>query len=436
MKEPADLTLSEAVVALENGILSAVTLTEACLARALSEQGKQLNAFIHLATDLAVDEARASDQRRSQGRLRSRLDGIPIAIKDNVDVQGQPTSNGLATNWYPHDDAPVIGQLRALGMIMLGKLNMHEGALGATTDNRHHGRCMHPHFPGLTPGGSSGGSAAAVAGGLCPVTLGTDTMGSVRLPAAYCGIVGLKPSRNFWSVDGVIPLARGLDTIGPLARTVKDIALLLDVDLQEQTLAERHLGLLDYGLDVEVEPACQIALMEAVAHLTGLGVNLEKVPVSNSEASAARKAGFIVSEVDGAEAHKAFLATEPEVFSHEFHAMLTYGQQVSPERYQAARSVIETAGEAFLERMADFDVLVSLTTPQCAFSFDDNVPINQADFTAIANFSGCPAISLPIPRPVGQRPVGLQLFAQPGNDRLLIQIASEFETLLAELATR
>ena len=217
-------------------------------------RGRALNAFIHVAGDFASEQARESDRRRAPGNPRSSLDGVPIAIKDNIDVVGLPTTNGLATRWMPSADAPVIRRFRDAGMVILGKLNMHEGALGATTDNRHYGRCVHPALPGFTPGGSSGGSAAAVAAGLCPVALGTDTMGSVRIPAAYCGIVGFKPSQTYWPVIGVMPLAFGLDTIGPLARSVEDIAVLLGERLAKPALEGLRFVRLENAHRVDIEP--------------------------------------------------------------------------------------------------------------------------------------------------------------------------------------
>ena len=298
MTDPADLGVQEAASALANRQVSARELTENCLGRINSAHGQDLNAFIHVADDLARQQGIASDERRASGKLLSDLDGVPIAVKDNIDVRGMPTTNGLATHWTPVADAPVIQQLRAAGMIILGKLNMHEGALGATTDNPHHDRCMHPMFPGFTPGGSSGGSAAAVAGGLCPVTLGTDTMGSVRLPAAYCGIVGFKPSRSYWSVEGVMPLAKCLDMIGPLARTVCDVAAVLGEQLQVRDLGDSRFGRLTSLEAVETETECTSAFEAALNQLMASGVCCGETDLPGYEPGRARRSGFLISEAD------------------------------------------------------------------------------------------------------------------------------------------
>ncbi|MGI9480682.1 MAG: amidase [Hyphomicrobiaceae bacterium] len=432
MTDPADLGVVDAIASLGSGAISAAELTEACLARISNARGRALNAFIHVADAAAREAAHASDKRRAKGQSRSPLDGVPIAVKDNIDVAGMPTTNGLATHWMPAADAPVIGRLRAAGMVILGKLNMHEGALGATTDNAHHGRCIHPDYPGHTPGGSSGGSAAAVASGLCPVTLGTDTMGSVRLPAAYCGIVGFKPSRDYWPVDGVMPLGLGLDAIGPLAGSVADVAAVLDERIDARELQDVRFGRLDSSGHVDVEPACQTAFDAALTQLTAGGVRCDPVAIGDHDYSRARRAGFIVSEVDGAAAHARLLSEQPEAFSPAFVAMLNYGRNVSPERYDGERDIVDAAGKALIRLFDRHDVLIALTAPQCTFRFGEPVPVNQADLTAPANFAGCPAISLPLPVAAGQRPVGLQLVAPPGSDNALLSIAARVEAALMD----
>ena len=430
MSIPADLGVRGAATALAAGEVSALELVLSCLERITSERGRALNAFIHVAGDFACEQARESDRRRAAGNPRSSLDGVPIAIKDNIDVVGLPTTNGLATRWMPTANAPVIRRFRDAGMLILGKLNMHEGALGATTDNRHYGRCVHPALPGFTPGGSSGGSAAAVAAGLCPVALGTDTMGSVRIPAAYCGIVGFKPSQTYWPVIGVMPLAFGLDTIGPLARSVEDIAVLLGERLAKPALEGLRFVRLENAHRVDIEPECEAAFEAAVASLVANSIDVHTARVPGYELGPARRAGFIVSEADAAVVHKKLLSESPEAFSPEFLAMLRYGEKVTSERYQAERRMIKRVGSAFLELFDRVDVVLTLTAPQRSFSFDDPAPVNQADFTAIGNFAGCPAISLPLPVLANERPIGLQLIAAPQMDSLLLSVAAQLEPML------
>ena len=212
--------------AIESGRIEPLGLTRLMLER-IAAFNPALNLFVTLCRDAALGDAAASGERAASGQRRGPLDGIPVALKDNIDLAGVPTSNGFGgPPWrVPARDAEVVRRLRAAGAVILGKLNMHEGALGATTDNPHFGASINPHCPGYTPGGSSGGSAAAVAAGLCVAALGTDTGGSVRIPAAYCGVVGLKPSHGLVSTGGVVPLSWRLDHVGPLTRTVADARL-------------------------------------------------------------------------------------------------------------------------------------------------------------------------------------------------------------------
>ena len=230
MHDLAFRPITELSRGLDTGSVDAETLTRTFLDR-ISGAGRGLNCFITLCEDTALDAARAAAMRAASGGRLGVLDGIPVALKDNIDVAGVPTSNGFGGPPYriPDEDAEVVRRLRASGAVILGKLNMHEGAMGATNDNPHHGRAINPHHSGHSPGGSSGGSGAAVAGGLCCAALGSDTGGSVRIPASYCGIVGLKPSFGLISTRGVVPLSHRLDHVGPLARTVADTAVMLGV---------------------------------------------------------------------------------------------------------------------------------------------------------------------------------------------------------------
>src|SRR4051794_6197510 len=222
-------SIAELSAALTARELDATALVRHVLDR-IDGAGSALNAFVTVLRDPALREAEAAATRAAAGRRRSALDGIPIAIKDNIDLAGVPTGNGFggAQPWrVPEADAEVVRRLREAGAIVVGKLGMHEGALGATNDNPHTGRVFNPHHVGFTPGGSSGGSGAAVGAGLCCAALGTDTGGSVRIPAAYCGVVGFKGSFGLASTRGVVPLSYRLDHIGPLTRTVGDAALMI-----------------------------------------------------------------------------------------------------------------------------------------------------------------------------------------------------------------
>ncbi|MFM9882596.1 MAG: amidase, partial [Burkholderiales bacterium] len=214
--------------ALTAGELSSVEATREYLAR-IDRDNPRLRAYVHVAGDAAFAQAEDADERRRKGRSLGPLDGVPIAAKDNIDIAGMPTAGGFDhyRSAVARQDAFVIQTLRKAGAVLLGKLNMHEGALGATTDNPWFGRCENPLRAGYTPGGSSGGSGSATAGGLAAGTLGSDTLGSVRIPAAYCGVTGIKPTYGLLSTRGVMPISWTLDHVGFLAPHVEDLRLLL-----------------------------------------------------------------------------------------------------------------------------------------------------------------------------------------------------------------
>jgi aspartyl-tRNA(Asn)/glutamyl-tRNA(Gln) amidotransferase subunit A len=428
-RNPADLGIAGSARALAAGELTSRALVEACLER-IEAGNPKLNAFIHVAGDMALEEASRSDARRGEGSPMSPLDGVPIALKDNIDVIGQPTTNGLGTSWMPNRDAGVVTLLRERGLVLIGKTNMHEGALGATTDNPHHGRADNPAAEGHTPGGSSGGSAAAVADGLCPGALGTDTMGSVRLPAAYCGIVGLKPSRSHWPNSGVAPLASNLDTVGPMARSVEDTAMLIDLPHYAVQLDRIVLATIENIDESDMEDEVWDAYQVSLEQLRSAGVTFRTARLTGYDPSPTRRAGLIVSEVEGAVAHEAMMEARPEAFSPEFKSMLDYGAMVPAGKYVKALRQIDRTGAAFAGILDKVDGIVSPATPQMAFPFNTPVPVNQADFTAPANFAGCPGISIPIPRAKRGRPVGLHLMTGLGRDVHLLGIAAAAERLL------
>ncbi len=224
-------------IAATNGRLRKGTLSpHALLDQHLKVIGRlepDLNCFITLDEAGAKAAADASGARYRAGNPLSLLDGIPIAFKDNMDVAGLPTSNGTARLNIADQDADAVGRLRAAGAVILGKLNMDECALGAVTNNAHHGATQNSWRPGYTSGGSSGGCAAAVAAGLVMAALGTDTLGSVRLPAAYSGITGLKPTRGLISLHGVAPLSHSYDHVGPITGSVRDAEILLHIHTGE-----------------------------------------------------------------------------------------------------------------------------------------------------------------------------------------------------------
>src|SRR5580692_9676117 len=225
-----DLTLSEASARIRQRTVTPTQLTEACLAR-IETYNPKLNAFITVLREQALQQARDLDREQSAGKLRGSLHGIPIALKDNIDTAGIRTTAASAVydDRIPTEDAEVARRLKAAGAVLIGKTNLHEFAMGGTSATSYYGPVRNPWALDRNSGGSSGGSAAAVAADLCFGALGTDTGGSIRTPASFCGVVGIKPTYGLVSIRGIIPLTVSLDHCGPLVRSVEDAAILLNV---------------------------------------------------------------------------------------------------------------------------------------------------------------------------------------------------------------
>ena len=270
---PSDLTtltLTDAAALVRAGRVSAVDLTSACLAR-IDTYNPKLNAFITVTRELALARARTLDAELKAGTVRGPLHGVPIALKDNIDTAGIRTTAASAVfdDRVPTEDAEVTRRLLAAGAVVLGKLNLHEFANGGTSATSYYGPVRNPWALDRNPGGSSGGSAAAVSAGLCFGALGTDTGGSIRTPASYCSIVGLKPTYGLVSIRGIIPLVLSLDHCGPMTRTVADAALMLQV-------------LAGYDrLDIaSVEHAAEDYVAALATSVKGLRVGIARVPSS------------------------------------------------------------------------------------------------------------------------------------------------------------
>lgn len=427
---------------LDAGKIDAVALTRACLAR-IAGPGRALNAFVTLCPDSALRDAAAAAARARAGARLSPLDGIPVALKDNIDLAGVPTSNGFGgPPWrVPEQDSEIARRLRAAGGVILGKLAMHEGALGATTDNPHHGRCYNPYRAGYSPGGSSGGAGAAVAAGLCAAAVGTDTGGSIRIPASYCGVVGLKPGFGVVPLLGVVPLCERLDHAGPLTRSVADAGVLLaalagapprsdpfDWDLRKGgRLDGVRLAVLENFQNETIAPAVAAAFAAALACLRRLGAHIEPVRLGGFDPKLLRRAAFVRMEVEAARTHGAFAAREPGRFSPAFRACLDYGAHVPAERLLAADQVIEDAAQALMQGLMGLDAIVSPATPQPAHAFALPPPENVGCFAVLANAAGVPAISLPMGADPEGMPLGLQIMGTGGGEAALLALAAAYE---------
>ena len=412
----------------------------------IAQHNPALNAYLWVDAPRSLAQARESQQRWDQGQPLSPWDGLPIAIKDNIDVQGWPCSAGTAADRErrPHADAAVVQQLRALGMVVLGKLNMHEGALGATNHNPTFGDCINPWRAGFTPGGSSGGSAAAVRAQLCAAAIGTDTMGSVRVPASYCGVTAYKPSADLVSNGGVVPLCHMLDTVGWLTQSVADAqALASSLWPMCQTLLSAHeslpspslatatasasasastrplrLGRLVQAAGVDLAPEVAQAYAQLCEQLTRDGVVWVDVDVPLWQPTALRQAGLLLSERDAAAHWTAHLGADLPGLSEGFARMLRYPERAGAAKMDQAQTLLDTVRADAARVFDPVDLLLMPTTPQTAFHHDAPVPVNQADFTALANVWGAPALAFPLR--TGDLPASAQLVAAPGRDSALL----------------
>ena len=406
------LSLSELREGYAAGSLDPVAVTEAHLGR-IERENPRLNAYVAVTAGTAREAAAASAARWLAGRPASAIDGAPVAVKDNIDMAGVATANGLPGGRVAEADAPVIARLREAGAVLLGKTNLHEAAFGTTTFNPHWGMTHNPHREGWTAGGSSGGSGAAVAAGLAAAALGSDTMGSIRLPAAYCGCFGLKPTQGAVPLEGVAPLAPSFDHAGPLARTAEDALALLEVMAGRPAEPEGswHPARLAAFDRVALEPD----VAEAMPAL-----DLPALDWPDYDPSAARKAGLLAIE---AEAHAAL--GMPEGASDELRGFLDYGAKLAPERLAAAREALRRIREDAAERIGDA-VIIAPVAPCGPFPRSRKAPANQAELLAFANLTGLPALAFPCGRMANGMPFALQAIAGPGREAALVAASRAF----------
>jgi aspartyl-tRNA(Asn)/glutamyl-tRNA(Gln) amidotransferase subunit A len=389
-----------------------------------------LNAFLTLDLERAKRDAAASQARWASGAPLSPLDGVPIGVKANFAVAGLPWHAGIEAyrDRVAEQDAECVAALRRAGAVILGLLNMHEAALGATSDNLAFGRCHNPYRYDFTPGGSSGGSAAAVSAGLCAAALGSDTLGSVRIPAAYCGGFGHKPSIGRISTAGVTPLSWTLDTIGVHARSIEDARALL-AGLNAAPIGEHaadqpiRCAIIDFKGRVDLDTNVAQAFDQTVETAREAGFSLEHVALEHWDVAAIRRLSLFIVEVEAAVEHEVRLRENPDGFSANLRAMLDWGARQSAPKLAKAYWDIKLAADETLRTLSGFDAILTPTTTTPAFSFDAKPPADQAEFTVIANLTGLPATAFAL----GLSDEGLPLSAQ---------VISASETTALTLAER
>jgi len=442
----------EIAAAVRSGDASAVEIAEQALARIAGVDAK-LNSFTKVTAERALAEARTVDAKRARGEDPGALAGVPVAVKNLFDISGVTTIAGSkidAENPPAARDATAVRRLREAGAVLLGALNMDEYAYGFTTENAHYGPAHNPHDLQRIAGGSSGGSAAAVAGGLVPLTLGSDTNGSIRVPASLCGIFGLKPTYGRLSRAGTRPFVASLDHIGPFARSVGDLALCYDA-LQgsdphdpvcregpiEPALPELARGADGLRLAIargHFAPENTEQAQQAVAKVaTALGAKREIVV---PEAARARAAAFVISASEGANLHLPDLMKRAQDFDPATRDRLLAGALIPAAWAVQAQRFRRWYRARVLELFAATDIILAPATPCPATligqetmrigSAEVAVRPNMGMFTQPISFIGLPVVAVPV-HGLGPLPIGVQIIAAPWKEALALRVAYALE---------
>lgn len=419
-------TAADAAKRFRGGSLTPQELTDDLLRR-IARENPRLNAYYEVFESEARESAAQAARELQAGRDRGPLHGIPVAIKDLFDVAGHVTTAGAHPGFRPPParvDSEVVGRLRMAGAVLLGKTALHEWAFGVSTNNPHFGPTRNPHDPTRIPGGSSGGSGAALAAGLAVLALGTDTGGSIRIPAALCGVVGLKPTYGLVSLRGVTPLSSSLDHAGPMANSVEDAFILLEaISDFKRSAAPRPRILLprNFFFD-DVEPRIVELVREAASRL---GTPRE---VDLSDAAGTWDANTTILCCDAAAFHEQRLREHPEWFGGVLAKRLSLGFEYRGVDYVRARDAQRDWRDSLTQLLGDDAVLAAPTTPIPATAIGDRDgadPRVLTRLTAPFNLAGVPVLSIPVGK-VDGLPVGMQLVAAPGRESLLWEAAREF----------
>ena len=441
------LTISDALDLLEEKKVSARDLAEACF-RQIERHNPRLNAFI---TIIAPEDALKDQQPAINDSSAKSLRGIPVAIKDLFDTAGIRTTIGsrFFADHFPEQDAFVVEKLKQAGAVLMGKTNTHEIALGITGNNPHYGTARNPWDTTRIPGGSSSGSAIAVATGMALGALGTDTGGSIRIPASLCGVVGFKPTFGRVSLRGVFPLSWNLDHVGPLTKSVKDAALLLQIIAAYDPLDVASVKMLtgDYlshlkddlkgrkialgvGEFIETSDSEVIqAVQEAAKVFESLGCKVQEVDMSwLREAALANK---LMTQSDGAAVHRDRLMEHPEMFGNDIRRRLEDGANTPLSDYILARRTQAEIRKKFEPFFESCDFLLLPTTPIPAPTIEGHDAVEQAGrltrFTAPFNLAGLPALSLPCGFTSEGLPIGLQIVSRVWGEFKVLNAGYAFE---------
>ena len=423
-----------------------------------------LNAFITITADTALADARVAGAELASGLARGPLHGVSVAIKDLIATQGVRTTAGsrILGRWVPRRDAAAVWLLRLAGAILVGKTNTHEFAFGTTNDNPHYGAVKNPWNPALTSGGSSGGSAVAVAAGLVPLALGTDTAGSIRIPAALCGAVGLKPTYGLISTRGVVPLSHTLDTVGPIGRTVEDVARAMAAltpegvrgrmsGVRENTSPSdtRHptpdtasfkgltIGVPEHYVFDRVDPEVERAVREALRAMAAAGAIVRTLEIPELEGC--MDVGIAIVRPEALAFHSRWYPERAGDYGEDVARSLEAARDIAARDYLAARRRRREIARAVRRALEAVDLLAGPTVPILAFPNADayrpvlaggELPRHALTrLTYPFSLSRLPAISVPCALSASGLPIALQLAAGPRQEAQLLAAARAFEEI-------
>jgi aspartyl-tRNA(Asn)/glutamyl-tRNA(Gln) amidotransferase subunit A len=454
----SQLSLSEASQLVRGKKVSPVELTHECLSR-IEQLNPKLNAFITVTTDSALAEARAAEVEIHRGRWKGSLHGIPIALKDLIDTAGVRTTaaSSLFKDRIPTQDAEVCRRLKTAGAVLLGKLNLHEFAYGGSSAISYFGPVHNPWNLDYSPGGSSGGSAAAVAAHLCYGAIGSDTGGSVRQPAAYCGIVGFKPTYGRVSTRGVIPLSWSLDHLGPMTRTVKDAALLLQViagyDAQDTTsidvpvpdfaativatTSSLRLGILRDHFDDALHPEIKAAIEAALPVLKTLTRSQRDIaPLATDSTYSSMIDPYVtILRAEAYAYHKEHVSKSPELYQAQTLKRIQAGADITTSAYIQARRQLEQIRRSVSRVFETVDLLITPTTcvpPFTIADLSDPNTLRDKELLTLRNTRpfnalGLPTVSVPCGFTRDGLPIGMQITGPPWGETTVLRMAYAFE---------
>jgi len=427
--------------------ITSADIVEQCLDR-IHTENPRLNAFIHVMGDEARQRARQADEELAAGRDRGPLHGVPLSVKDLIDIRGVPTTaaSRVREGHIAERDAPAIAHLVEAGAVFIGKTNLHEFAFGTTNEDSAYGPSHNPHDRARSPGGSSGGSAASVAAGMALATIGTDTGGSVRIPAAACGIVGLKPSLGEISTAGVVPLSHTFDHVGPLTQTVADAALTYHALLGDPAAAvPAPMPVAGVRLAVPRPYFCDLLddevrerFEEALERLRAMGVRIDDIEIPH--AADVAPIYLHIQLADASAYHAATLEAMPERYTEAVRLRLEMGRYVLAEDYVRALAGRDALVREVDAALAQHDALVlpslaipapliGATTVQIAGT---SQPVRNVmlRLTQLFNVTGHPAISIPAGLTQRGLPCGVQLVGRRGQTDALLRVALASEALI------